>query len=68
MTLTREELHQLDLLLDKICFGAKDCASCPMGITPLGDTAGGRNTICLEDRILDRIETRIKLKEDENHE
>lgn len=36
MTLTREELHQLDLLLDKICFGAKDCASCPMGITPLG--------------------------------
>lgn len=34
MKLTREELHQLDLLLDKICFGAKDCASCPMGYTP----------------------------------
>lgn len=64
MTLTREELHQLDLLLDKICFGAKDCASCPMG----DYTAGGRNTICLEDRILDRIEARIKLKEEENHE
>lgn len=64
MTLTREELHQLGLLFDKICFGAKDCASCPMGITPLGEM----NTICLEDRILERLEARIKLKEDENHE
>lgn len=63
MTMTREELHQLDLLLDKICFGAKDCASCPMGFTPpRGDT------MCLEDRILGRLEERIKLKGDENHD
>lgn len=63
MTLTREELHQLDLLLDKICFGAKDCASCPMGFTPpRGDT------MCLEDRILNRIEARIKVKEGKSHD
>ena len=63
MTLTKEELHQLDLLLDKICFGAKDCAYCPMGFTPRGG-----DTMCLEDRILERLEARIKLKEDENHD
>lgn len=63
MTLTREELHQLDLLFGKICFGAKDCESCPMGFTPPRG-----NTMCLKDRILGRLKTRIKLKEDEEHE
>lgn len=61
MTLNREELEQLRTLLDKICDGQEDCSACPMGYTPRSG-----NTMCLEDRILERVEARIKLKEQEN--
>lgn len=61
MTLNREELEQLRTLLDKICDGQEDCSACTMGYTPRSG-----NTMCLEDRILERVEARIKLKEQEN--
>ena len=60
MTLNREELEQLKTLLDKICDGQEDCSACPMGYQPRSGSA-----MCLEDRILERVEARIKLKEQE---
>ena len=60
MTLSREELEQLRTLLDKICDGHEDCSACPMGYQPRSGSA-----MCLEYRILERVEDRIKLKEQE---
>lgn len=60
MTLNREELGQLRTLLDKICDGQEDCSVCPMGYPPRSGS-----TMCLEDRILDRVEARTRLKEKE---
>lgn len=61
MTLTRDEAGELRRLLDKICDGQKDCAHCPMGYTPAKELV-----ICLEDRILERVEARIAEKEDQH--
>lgn len=58
MTLNREELRQLKVLLDKICDGQKNCAHCPMGFSPKQGSV-----MCLEDRILERAETRTRIKE-----
>ena len=58
MTLTREEAGELRRLLDKICDGQQDCAHCPMGYKPVKDSV-----VCLEDRILEREEARIAVKE-----
>lgn len=58
MTLSREELETLKGLLDKICDGQEDCSACPMGYPPRSGS-----TMCLEDRILERVEARVRLKE-----
>lgn len=58
MTLTRDEAGELRRLLDKICDGQQDCAHCPMGYKPTRDSV-----ICLDDRILEREEARIAVKE-----
>lgn len=69
--LNREELEQLRTLLDKICDGHEDCSACPMGYQPRSGSAMCLEELCLEemcleDRILYRVEARIKLKEQEN--
>ena len=58
MTLTRDEASELRRLLDKICDGQRNCVHCPMGYKPAKDSV-----ICLEDRILEREEARIAVKE-----
>lgn len=58
MTLSREEFETLKGLLDKICDGQEDCSTCPMGYPPRSGS-----TMCLEDRILERTEARVRLKE-----
>ena len=58
MTLSREEFETLKGLLDKICDGQEDCSTCPMGYPPRSGS-----TKCLEDRILERTEARVRLKE-----
>ena len=58
MTLTRDEAGELRRLLDKICDGQQDCVHCPMGYTPAKESV-----ICLEDRIIEREEARIAVKE-----
>lgn len=58
MTLNREEFETLKGLLDKICDGQEDCSACPMGYQPRSGS-----TMCLEDRILERTEARVRLKE-----
>lgn len=61
MTLTREEAGALRRLLDKICDGQQDCVHCPMGYKPAKDSV-----VCMEARILERVEARIAEKEDGN--